>query len=135
MKKDKKIIAFFVAVIFSIVFSLLFKWGQKGNPFKAETLMYGIIVFLNILITGGVAFRIFHKNEKQSILQVKKNILPSFFLFVLFALVVSLSLVSIGVYVFYLLKGKKHRRQYLRAKAKQLMQIKQIEKMMAKYSF
>lgn len=105
MKKDKKIIAFFVAVIFSIVFSLLFKWGQKGNPFKAETLMYGIIVFLNILITGGVAFRTFHKNEKQSILQVKKNILPSFFLFVLFALVVSLSLVSIGVYVFYLLKG------------------------------
>ena len=105
MKNDKKIIAFIAAVIFSIVFSLLFKWGQKGNPFKSETLMYGIIVFLNILITGGVAFNIFHKNANKSIIQVKKNILPSFLLFVLFALVVSLSLVSIGVYIFYLIKG------------------------------
>ena len=105
MKKNKRTIAFILALIFSIVFSLLFKWVQTGNPFKPETLMYGIIVFLNILITGGVAFSIFHKNANKSTIQVKKNILPSFLLFVLFALVVSLSLVSIGVYIFYLIKG------------------------------
>lgn len=105
MKKNKRTIAFILALIFSIVFSLLFKWVQTGNPFKPETLLYGIIVFLNILITGGVAFSIFHKNANKSTIQVKKNILPSFLLFVLFALVVSLSLVSIGVYIFYLIKG------------------------------
>ena len=105
MKKNKRTIAFILALIFSIVFSLLFKRVQTGNPFKPETLMYGIIVFLNILITGGVAFSIFHKNANKSTIQVKKNILPSFLLFVLFALVVSLSLVSIGVYIFYLIKG------------------------------
>ena len=105
MKKNKRTIAFILSLLFSIVFSLLFKWVQTGNPFKPETLMYGIIVFLNILITGGVAFSIFHKNANKSTIQVKKNILPSFLLFVLFALVVSLSLVSIGVYIFYLIKG------------------------------
>ncbi len=105
MKKNKKVLAFFTAFLFSIVFSLLFKWGQTGNPFKAETLMYGIIIFLNILITGGFAIRLFHKNSNKSANQVKKNILPLFLLFVLFALVVSLSIVSIGVYAFYLLKG------------------------------
>jgi hypothetical protein len=79
MKKNKRTIAFILALIFSIVFSLLFKWVQTGNPFKPETLMYGIIVFLNILITGGVAFSIFHKNANKSTIQVKKNILPTFF--------------------------------------------------------
>jgi len=105
MKKNKKVIAFFTSFIFSIVFSLLFKWGQTGNPFKVETLMYGIIIFLNILIIGSAAFRSFRKYSNKPANQVKKNILPSFLLFVLFALVVSLSLVSIGVYVFYLLNG------------------------------
>jgi len=105
MKKNKKVIAFFTALLFSIVFSLLFKWWQTGNPFKVETLMYGMIFFLNILIMGSVAFRLFQKYSNKPSTQVKKNFLPSFLLFVLFALVVSLSLVSIGVYVFYLLKG------------------------------
>ncbi len=105
MKKNKKAIAFFTAIIFSIVFSLLFKWGQTGKPFKAETLMYGIIFFLNILIMGSVAFKLFQKYSNKPATQIKKNLLPSFLLFVLLALVVSLSLVSIGLYVFYLLKG------------------------------
>jgi hypothetical protein len=105
MKKNKKVIALFAAAIFSLVFSLLFKWGHTGNPFKAETLMYGIIIFLNTLIVGSVAYRSFRNYSKKPANQVKKNILPSFLLFVLFALVVSLSLVSIGVYSFYLIKG------------------------------
>ncbi len=105
MKKNKKVIAFFSALIFSIVFSLLFKWGQTGTPFKAETLLYGIIIFLNILIMGSVAFWSFQKYSNKPVNQVKKNILPSFLLFVLFALVISLSLISIGVYMFYQIKG------------------------------
>ncbi len=105
MKKNKKAIAFFTALIFSIVFSLLFKWGQTGNPFKAETLMYGTVIFINMLIMGSIAFRSFQKYSNKPANQVKKNILPSYLLFVFFALVISLSLVSIGVYVFYLIKG------------------------------
>ena len=105
MKKNKKVLGFTAALIFSIVFSLLFKWGQTGNPFKAETIMYGIVFFLNILIMGSIAYSSFRKYSNKPAHQIKKNILPSFLLFVLLTLVVSLSLVSIGVYAFYLIKG------------------------------
>ncbi|NLO69937.1 MAG: histidine kinase [Porphyromonadaceae bacterium] len=105
MKKNKKVLGFTAALIFSIVFSLLFKWGQTGNPFKAETIMYGIVFFLNILIIGSIAYSSFRKYSNKPAHQIKKNILPSFLLFVLLTLLVSLSLVSIGVYAFYLIKG------------------------------
>lgn len=105
MKKNKKAIAFFTAIIFSTVFSLLFKWGQTGNPFTAETILYGTIIFINILILGSIAYRSYQKNSNKPAKQLKKSILPSFLLFVLIALIISLSLVSIGVYAFYLIKG------------------------------
>jgi two-component system, LytTR family, sensor kinase len=105
MNRNKKVIAFFTSLIFSIVFSILFKWGQTGNPFKPETIMYGIIIFLNILIMGSVAYRSFQKYSNKPPNHVKKNILPSFLLFVLIALAVSLSVVCIGVFTFYLIKG------------------------------
>jgi two-component system LytT family sensor kinase len=105
MTKNKKTIAFIAALIFSIVFSLLFKWGQTGNPFKAETILYGTIILLNILILGSIAFNSFQKYSNKTAIQLKKSILPSFILFVLIALVISLSLVSVGVYSFYLIKG------------------------------
>ena len=105
MKKNKKVLGFTAALIFSIVFSLLFKWGQTGNPFKAETIMYGIVFFLNILIMGSIAYSSFRKYSNKPAHQIKKNILPSFLLFVILTLLVSLSLVSIGVYAFYLIKG------------------------------
>jgi two-component system, LytTR family, sensor kinase len=105
MKRNKKTIAFISAIIFSIVFSLLFKWGQTGNPFKAETIMYGTIILLNILITGSIAYGTFRKFSKKTSIQFEKNVIPAFVSFVLFALIVSLSLVSIGVYSLYLIKG------------------------------
>ena len=105
MKQNKKTIAFILAIIFSIVFSLLFKWGQTGNPFKAETIMYGTIILFNILITGSIAYGAFKKFSTKTSIQLQKSIIPTFFIFVLFALIVSLSLVSIGVYFLYLIKG------------------------------
>lgn len=105
MKKNKRTIAFILALLFSIVFSLLFKWAQTGNPFKAETLMYGAIIFLNILILGSIAQNSFQKFTNKSAMQLKKSLLPSFILFVLLAMAISLSLVSTGVYTFYLIKG------------------------------
>jgi len=105
MKKNKKIIALFAALIFSTIFSLLIKWIQTGNPFKAETVLYGTVIFLNILIIGSIAYRAFQKYSKKPASQLRKNILPSFLLFVLIALVISLLLVSIGVYTFFHFKG------------------------------
>lgn len=105
MKRNKKTIALILAIIFSIIFSLLFKWGQTGNPFKAETIMYGTIILLNILITGSIAYGAFKKFSTKTSIQLQKSIIPAFFIFVLLALIVSLTIVSIGVYSFYLIKG------------------------------
>lgn len=105
MKRNRKTIVFISVIIFSIVFSVIFKWVQTGNPFKAETIMYGIIIMLNILITGSIAYSTFRKFSKRTTIQLEKNIISVFIIFVLFALTVSLSLVSIGVYFLYLIKG------------------------------
>jgi two-component system, LytTR family, sensor kinase len=105
MKRNKKITAIISAMIFSIVFALLNKWGQTGNPFKAETIMYATIILLNILITGGIALSTFNKFSKKPSQQLGKKILPAFVLFVIVSLIVSLSLVSIGVFVFYKISG------------------------------
>lgn len=105
MKRNKKTLALIVAIIFSIVFSLLFKWSQTGNPFKAETIMYGTIILLNMLITGSIAYGAFIKFSTKTSIQLQKSIIPAFFIFVLLALIVSLTIVSIGVYSFYLIEG------------------------------
>ncbi|MEJ2617769.1 MAG: hypothetical protein P8Z35_22630, partial [Ignavibacteriaceae bacterium] len=56
IKMNKKIFAFVYALIFSIVFSLVFKWSLTGNPFRADTIMYGIVVFIDIVLLGGIGY-------------------------------------------------------------------------------
>jgi two-component system, LytTR family, sensor kinase len=105
MKRSKKAIALISVIIFIVVFSLLYKWIQTGNPFKAETIMYGTIILLNILITGSLAYFAFKKFSNRTSQQLRKSILLAFFTFVLLALILSLTVVSIGVYSLYLIKG------------------------------
>lgn len=105
MKISKRSIALFSSLIFSILFSLLIKWAQTGNPFKAETIVYGTIIFLNVIILGSIGYSLLKRFSNKSPKQLKKSLIISYLLFVLSALVISLSLVSIGVYVFYLVKG------------------------------
>jgi two-component system, LytTR family, sensor kinase len=104
MKKNKKVLAFVSALIVSVLFSLLFKWGQTGNPFQAETIMYGTIFFLNALITGSLGFWFYKKFSKKSSYELKRNVIAAFCLFIVLALIISLTLVSIGVYIFYLVE-------------------------------
>src|SRR5690554_309385 len=105
MKKNKRTIAFILSLLFSIVFSLLFKWAQTGNSFKAETLMYGAIIFLNILILGSIAQNSFQKFTNKAAMQLKKGLLVPVILCVLVGIASSRAIVSIGVYTFYLIKG------------------------------
>jgi LytS/YehU family sensor histidine kinase len=58
-----------------------------------------------MLITGSIAYRIYRKFSKKASIQLGKAAIPSFIGFVLVALIISLSLVSIGVYSLYLIKG------------------------------
>ncbi|HDS07493.1 MAG TPA: hypothetical protein ENO05_07685 [Bacteroides sp.] len=105
MKKNKKAIAFFSALIFSILFSLLFKWGQTGDPFRPETILYGTVVFVLVIILGGIASRSFQKFSNKPSAALRKNFLPYYILSVIMALVISIVTVSAGVYLFFLIRG------------------------------
>lgn len=105
MKNKKTATLIIASLLFSTIFSIIFKWGQTGNPLKAETVVFGAVVFLIILILGSISHVILNRFSKKSTLQTKKQIIPAFLIFVLIAFVVSLSLVSIGGFLFYLIKG------------------------------
>lgn len=105
MKKKKVVLALIASLGFSILFAALFKWIQKGNPFNAETLVYGAIIFSNVAILGSIGYGILTRFLNKPARQTRKQIVPAFLLFVLVALGISLSLVSLGVYLFYLIKG------------------------------
>ncbi|MBN1968071.1 histidine kinase [Candidatus Woesearchaeota archaeon] len=103
--KRNKVVVFAIAIAFSILFSLIFKWIQTGNPFKTETIVYGVIVFLNIIILGYVGYVTLNKFSNKSTIETQKKIIPAFLLFVILSLMIALAIVSIGVYSFYLVKG------------------------------
>ena len=105
MKKQKIIIAFTIALLFSILFSIVFKWLQTGNPFIQETILYGVIIFLNIIILGGAGYYVLNRFSKKTIEEAKRMIIPSFLKFVLLAFLISLLVVSAGVYIFFIIKG------------------------------
>jgi len=103
--KRNKVAVLAIAIAFSILFSLFFKWIQTGNPFKAETIVYGVIVLLNILILGYIGYVTLNKFSNKSTIETQKKIIPAFLLFVILSLIIALAIVSIGVYSFYLIKG------------------------------
>ena len=103
--KRNKVAVLAITIAFSILFSLFFKWIQTGNPFKAETIVYGVIVLLNILILGYIGYVTLNKFSNKSTIETQKKIIPAFLLFVILSLIIALAIVSIGVYSFYLIKG------------------------------
>lgn len=104
MKTNKKIFAFIAAFIFSVVFAILFKWVQTGNPFKEETIMFGTIIFLLFLVNGYLGYAILNKLADRTSEEIKNKIIPSFVGFTVLSFIISLIVVSIGVYIYFLLK-------------------------------
>lgn len=109
MKKNKKILGgvwgCVCGLLFSILFFILFKWVQTGDLFTPTTIFYGIVFFLNLIILGLLGYKIFRYSLNKSSTQLKKKLIYSFILFVLVAFLISLSIVSLGNYVFYLIGG------------------------------
>lgn len=105
MKRNTIIAGLISIIAFIIVIPLLYKWGQTGDPFQAETIMYGTVILLNALITGSLAYAAFRKFSGRPPAEIRKRIIPALMLFVLLALIVALTLVSLGVYGLYLVRG------------------------------
>jgi len=65
----------------------------------------GTVFLLNFVILGWVGHKIFNSALKKSAAQLKKSFIYSFLLFVLIAFLVSLSIISVGYYIFYITGG------------------------------
>lgn len=101
MKTKQVILTIGLGFLLSALLAIAIKWIQTGNPFQASTILVGAVTFINFLILGSFAHYLYHKYASQSTERLKKKVVPLFLLFALTALLLSLTLVGIGVYVFY----------------------------------
>ena len=76
MKKPKPVTITAALFLFSALFAILYKWGQTGNPFRADTILYGVVIFLIILITGSVTKRLYSKYSGMSSEEIRKKTVP-----------------------------------------------------------
>lgn len=101
----KKTLFFTASLVFAITYILLVKWGQTGDLSRMGNIIYGTVILLNLLVVGSFGFVIFKVNSQKTLAQLRKKILLLFLFFVLGALLISLTFVTLGNYVFYLMGG------------------------------
>ncbi len=109
MKKNKKTIAlalaFVAALLFSSGFSMIISLSDNRNPLDITTVVFGITNLLSVLSIGYLFIKILSSNEKKSIAQLKKRLIPSF-VFSLFATVfIALSFYYLANYAIFRIKG------------------------------
>lgn len=92
-------------ILFSTLVALLFKWGQTGNPFRTDTILYAIVVFLIILVTGPLVSGLYKRYSLKSSEQLRKGVVPLFLATAGVILVISIIFVSLGTYIFFLAEG------------------------------
>ncbi len=105
MKKNKKIIILIASVVFCAVLAILSKWYTTRNPFQASTILTGTLIWLMALAGLSIGRIFFQKIFNRPVKQLKKIILPAFIFFLLIIFLICLLIISLGVYVFYLING------------------------------
>lgn len=107
MKKIKnKILSIFVrSLLFCIVFSLLFKWWQTGNPFQISTILFGKTTFIILLASMAIWEVFFQKQMDIPIKHLRKRLLPLLILYLFIVLLVSFCIIGIDAYIYRLALG------------------------------
>lgn len=105
MNKNKKLKVFTTTLISCIIFSLLFKWWTTGMPFHPSTILFGTILFTLILISLSISNVFFGYFLSLPIKKIKKIIIPAFIIFMLIILAISLLIISLSIYTYYLIMG------------------------------
>jgi len=105
MKNNKALGLIMKTLIFTVVFSLLFKWQVTGDPLHETTIFMGIVVFLQILGALFLGKIYFYRVMSLSIEQIRKKLLLYLILFLILLLFIFLIVNSIAVWLFYLIKG------------------------------
>ena len=103
--KKKLMVALAVSLTFSIIYSLLIQWGRAESSSTLNVILNLTVIFLNIVTIGSFGYVVFKSNSQKTPIQTRKRILPLFIFFVLGALLISLLIISLGSYLFYLAGG------------------------------
>jgi hypothetical protein len=100
-RKHQNLIIILAVAAFSIIFSIIFKWIQTGNPFSQETLLYGILIFFNMLIPLVLARYVLKYLSEKRLPDLKKKIIPAVLAFVPGVLLIQLVIIGAGVYLYF----------------------------------
>ncbi len=100
----KGIIITALVLAFSAIFTLVYKFTNTGEVFNPESLIFGLVIMVNMLITGSIAYVIYRRFSTKPPATAGKQVIPWFLGFVVVVLVVSLLIVSLGVYSLFLIK-------------------------------
>ena len=84
-----------------VIFSLLFKWIQTGNPFSSETLLFFVTSYVISVFTGLWAIQFFKYFSKKTQKEIAKQFIPALLIFWIGFLCISIVTVSLGVLAFF----------------------------------
>jgi len=102
MKKGLTIIK---VLLFSAISALFFKWWTTGDPFQISTVLFGTIILFIILTSLFISSKLFRPFLNIPVKQLRKRIGPAFILFLFIILLVSLLIIGLSIYIFYLIMG------------------------------
>lgn len=102
---ENRTIVFLKTALLCTVFAVLFKWWTTGNPFHPSTILFSFIILVIILVSLSIAYKYFRYFLNIPLKELKKKIIPAFVLFLLIILLVSLTVIALSTYVFYLIMG------------------------------
>jgi two-component system, LytTR family, sensor kinase len=106
--KNKKIfwLVYHIGIlVLSIISAMIMKYNQTGKAFVPETILVAAIIFTMSALGGYFGVYILHKMAKLSHKELNKKIVPAFLLFLLTITIIANFVVSIGVFIWYIVKG------------------------------
>lgn len=94
----------FGLLLLSVVSAMLAKYKQTGNAFVPETILYAATVFILSALGGYLAIFFVNRGAKLSHKELSKKIVPGFILFLASIFIIANLVVSLGVFIWYIIK-------------------------------
>lgn len=106
--KNKKLfwlVYHFGILVLSIISAMIMKYNQTGKTFVPETILVVATIFTISALGGYFGVYIFNRLAKLSHKELNKKIVPAFFLFLVAIFIIANIVVSLGVFIWYIVKG------------------------------
>jgi two-component system, LytTR family, sensor kinase len=92
-------------LVLSIISAMIMKYNQTGEAIVPETILVTVTIFSMSALGGYLGVYIFNRLAKLSHKELNKKIVPAFFLFLVAIIIIANIVISIGVYIWYIVKG------------------------------